>query len=668
MAEHVPPPTYSQQDPVTSTTPDNFTDPSSEPQILLIPSVDAVNFQKGFLGADGERAAIEGELQIKGVEVDRWDRLTVSLRSFESAYEHDVELAFHELELWKKDESTSTFPTSLPFSIPLLPDTPQSIQTPHSILAHTLNATLYPADDRVTTPISKNLIVHTRRYTSHSNTLAPSPEIHSLEDPTHVDVQVARTAYTSGEAIPLYVTVPPPSRETVVHRGLRLRNVRAELIRVVKVKREHMEGEDSDEDSDAGLDDSDVFQGRSTLLDPPPARMGDPPLPSSSKMPLSPLFLGSSYRAVIARSGASCRFHSSRPIQLRFVLHQNSSSSPSDSRTNLDRMESDIESALVTQITLLHSISFHIKVHISFVDTSTQTERVSTIIVPVTILPPHAPLPEVSRALDDAYQKKHDRPPTRTVREDEVDPNIPHYSEGEAGPSMPPAGAPPPFEERDAPPPFFSSAHEASSSSRLPTFQESESEVILPDSSHLMEDVPTQLSIPGEGTIFGFRVDQQFDGHADDLPRSHTPPPTLEMAARDTDLTPLADGPNHVTLEALNLVLDHHEDTVMVVEDHPPPPPPAMDDPSDPPPSIDSDFRSPPRSTAAARQASPIQPDSPVPYHGVTLAVNPSAPAPAPAPQGVASATGAAPPPYLNPEAHRTNETDSVTRPPPYAD
>lgn len=69
MSDNIPPPIYSQQDPV------NAGHNTSEPEILIIPTVDAVNFQKGFLGADGERAAIEGELQIKGNNVERWSRL-----------------------------------------------------------------------------------------------------------------------------------------------------------------------------------------------------------------------------------------------------------------------------------------------------------------------------------------------------------------------------------------------------------------------------------------------------------------------------------------------------------------------------------------------------------------------------------------------------------------
>lgn len=70
MADSLPPPSYSQQDPVV-----NREDHASDPQIVLLPTVDAVNFQKGYLGADGERAAIEGEVQVKGVEPSRWNSL-----------------------------------------------------------------------------------------------------------------------------------------------------------------------------------------------------------------------------------------------------------------------------------------------------------------------------------------------------------------------------------------------------------------------------------------------------------------------------------------------------------------------------------------------------------------------------------------------------------------
>lgn len=81
MAESLAPPIYSQQEDVPETS--NTLDVALDPQILIIPSSDAINFQKGYLGADGERAAVEGELQIKGAEAGRWARVQVV---FISAY------------------------------------------------------------------------------------------------------------------------------------------------------------------------------------------------------------------------------------------------------------------------------------------------------------------------------------------------------------------------------------------------------------------------------------------------------------------------------------------------------------------------------------------------------------------------------------------------------
>ncbi|KAF8898584.1 hypothetical protein BD779DRAFT_1687485 [Infundibulicybe gibba] len=473
-----------------------------------------------------------------------------------------------------------------------------------------------------------------------------SPEVHTLNEPTRVDVQVPRTTFRADEDIPIYITIPPPTRELVIDQGLRLRNVRAELVRVVKVKRE----DDGDEISEYGPSDpngneDDPFSAK------PPNMLEEPPQGSSSKAPTSPLFLGSSYRAVLARSGASCRFHSLRPVKLRFILHQASSGLPN---TEYQRLDADAECASITQLTLLHSIAFRIRIHISFVDTTSHTERIYVLSIPVTILPPPAPLPEIAHSIDAAYHKKHDRPPAKTVRADE-DFSIPHYSEGEAGPSMIPSGAPPPFEERDAPPPFFTSA---SSSNRLPTFLESETEIILPDSDSHPTHIPVSQSITGEGIEFGFPPSDQFDGHSEDMQRPSTPPPTLEMATQDTNLTQLADiREPELAIEALGLVIDQHEEAAN--HEPPPPPPPAMDDPSDPPPSIDSDFRSP----GESRQTSP--PHSPPlrpSYHPVEP---PGLLTPTP-PQDSQPTHGHAPPPYLIPGGH--GDEEHVTRPPPYVD
>lgn len=78
MPSEAAPPIYSQEDPEDFLTgEDNDAELLSlEPQILIIPA-DANNFQKGYVGAEGERAAIEGELQIKGGQPRQWDKVFV---------------------------------------------------------------------------------------------------------------------------------------------------------------------------------------------------------------------------------------------------------------------------------------------------------------------------------------------------------------------------------------------------------------------------------------------------------------------------------------------------------------------------------------------------------------------------------------------------------------
>ncbi|TFK41004.1 hypothetical protein BDQ12DRAFT_418503 [Crucibulum laeve] len=658
--EPIPPPIYSRQNPDDTTSLDIPVD-STEPQLLIVPAVDAVNFQKGYLGAQGETAAIEGELQVKGIDLESWDRVTISLRTLERAYEHEIELSFSEVELFSKitNANAASFPSSFPFAIPLMPDTPQTIRTAHSALSHTLTATLHPTN-RLITPIQKHLSVHTRRYTSHTCTNMVSPETHSIDEPTRVDVQVPRTVFTLGEIIPVYITIPPPRRELIVDENLRLRNVQMELVREVKVKKCNREGAESE--SNIALEDMSVdgpsSGGVSYIVEEQ----------VQSKESSLPLFSGLTYRSTISRSGASCRFHSSRPIQLRFMIHQPLSSSPAVSDPNLPSgglgfVDNDPDTLLVSQVTLLHSVTFHIDVHVSFVDVLTHTERIHSLSIPIVILPPPAPLPEVSRSMDEAYQKKHDQPPAKTIRHEDTDSVAPHYPGGEAGPSML-SGAPPPFEERDAPPPFCFSAADASTSSHLPTFQESESEIILPDTNPNADLVgTTSPSISGEGVDFGFLASQQFDGHSEDMQRPSTPPPTLEMASRDRDLTGLTDIEPDDAMQALELVLEEHEDLTRRHE-QPPPPPPAMDDPSDPPPSIDSDFRSPVtiRQVTSARSSPPLHSS----YHPAdSPRAQASSPTPAPVAEGPTS-HGHAPPPYLIPASHR--EQEHVSRPPPYAD
>lgn len=79
MPSESAPPIYSQEDPEFAIGQANSSASIAgcETQILIIPTNDSVNFQKGYVGAEGERAAIEGELQIKGAEPGQWDKVFV---------------------------------------------------------------------------------------------------------------------------------------------------------------------------------------------------------------------------------------------------------------------------------------------------------------------------------------------------------------------------------------------------------------------------------------------------------------------------------------------------------------------------------------------------------------------------------------------------------------
>ncbi|KAI0348645.1 hypothetical protein BDW22DRAFT_112109 [Trametopsis cervina] len=640
-----PPPTYSQN----AAAPTEDCSVATEPQILIVPHSDGVGFQKGYLGADDEHAAIEGELQIKGVSDRPWGRVTIALRTTEKYQDSEVELAATEITLYSALSPSAAgepLPSVYPFSIPLSPDTPQCVHTPWSSVMHTLTATLHPVDASQQ-GISHTVAVHTRRYTSHTHTLSVMPEVRNFDDPTRVEVEVPRTTFRSGEAIPLYLTIPPPRRELVLDEGIRLRNVRAEFIRVVT-----------------------SHQGQA---DTPPIEESSAPQASSSaaaqKTTSGPTSQSLDMRShlgvpgggeVIAVSGATARLHPSDTVKLRLVLHPqlDDRSFPNEGTSNELAPEVALESgsqcATISQTTLFHEVSFMICVHITFMHMSSHTERICTVTIPVMVVPPAATLPEVEDDIDAAYHKKHDRPPAQTNRQDDID--APHYSAGEAGPSF--SHAPPPFEEREAPPPF---SEPEASTSRLPTFLESETEIYVPEPHDAtMDPVSPELVFEGEGSLFGFPPDEQFDGYQvfHEHERAGTPPPTLEMATLDPDVTSLATMDRSAALNALELALEQHQEAS---SDHvPPPPPPPMDDPSDPPPSIDSDFRVP-----GSRGVT----SSPPPHTAPAFAAQDS-PNAASVPAPELSSHGHAPPPYRVPGGNEVehSQDDHVTHPPPYVD
>lgn len=172
---------------------------------------------------------------------------------------------------------------------------------------------------------------------------------------------------------------------------------------------------------------------------------------------------------------------------------------------------------------------------------------------------------------------------------------------------------------------------------------------------------PPELHFEGEGVLFGFVASDQFDGYNQDQPdRSGTPPPTLEMATLDPNVTEIANMTESAAIDALELALEQHPDANTSSL---PPPPPPMDDPSDPPPSIDSDFRMPDvRGPSPAMQHTEVPPPAfPLPVDQDGNAHRP------PSSHGPSHGPGHAPPPYAVPDnAHASEDHQHVARPPPY--
>ena len=587
----------------------------------------------------------------------------VSLHTIETSFDREVELYKSEIVLFSRTSSTQFVPSAFPFAIPMMPDTPEPLVTPKSSIVHTITATVRSSINEGQS-FSKNIVVQPRRYTTHALTLRPSPVTRKLDSPTPIEVQIPRTKFQAGEWIPVYVTIPPPKRELVVEQGVRLRNVRAELVRVIKVKDQEASETSSGFDFETDEEEEEEVEGLSlatcsfTADDTTAAKKTTKAATGSAK--------GWTTKTVVTRSGAGCRFHATRPIRQRLILHQPlepSNVQPSQMYSHPHRPNQDPDPELgyplISQTTLLHCVTFRLLVYITFINMTHHTEHIETVAIPLTILPPPAPLPEADADLDAAYRKKHDQPPQRTVRGDDSE-STPHYEE--AGPSY----APPPFDERDAPPPF----QEPSSSNvtRLPTFFEAESEIYTHSQTEneKLGHHSRELVIPGEGVQFGFTVANQFDGHMVELeergPRSSTPPPTMEMANRDPDVTDLAsmDQPE-LAMEALGLALERHGEeatlgviptlttmTILAGGDQPPLPPTlVMDDPSDPPPSIDSHY-----SDARGMAHQPPPPPLPPSVGAPSVSHDPAIRTPV---------DGHAPPPYLVPDSHHDG-----TRPPPY--
>lgn len=592
-------------------------------------------------------------------------------RSEEHVGLNKVELGFSKHVLYSQEQApssstspeTSTLPGVLPFSIPLTPDTPQCLHTSRSAISHHLIVTL---ESSTLPSVSKSVEIHTRRYTTITSPYLPvAPRRITLDAPTATAVEIPRTIFRSGEPIPLYWDIPPPDR-SVMQRGLRLRNLRAELVRLIRV-------DNGDEDDDAESIVSDDETGwapgepdMNIFTSPPPtagfekgSSMQSDQQSASGSVPSG----GPIHPTIVTRSGAPARLHPARSVRVRLVLHGLSH----DPQADIQSQENTHEvCASISQTTLMHDVSFHVILRASFlIDGQEQTVKGR---IPITIIPRVAPQVEVPGELEDAYMKKHDQPPTKTVRAADAD----HGEGPSTGP--PPAFddggvAPPPFV--DAPytappldpsgsqlPTFQESESRAANESGLPTFFESESAAVAASSSSTSQTRPPapsgtfgewtqnsanaqmELRFPGEGSSYGFAPHDQFDGLTLGLSHSEQGLPTDPALSRphpnamlspdiladiNSDppppLTPVGEDPVSNLAMRLQILAAASSD----VNESAPPPPPLLDDPADPPPSINDHFRHTGGSAGSITETpQPVPTDGALPPY-----LNPGVPAPA---------------------------------------
>ncbi|CAG8686978.1 4432_t:CDS:2, partial [Acaulospora colombiana] len=686
-------------------------------QVLIVPSSNSVEFQNGYLGVD-QTSSVDGE------DADTYPR-TISLVTAERDPFSEVQLASHAIELFNSlstttpgtSSSSNSRPPSISyFSIPLTNDLPQALRTPRSSISHQLIATLFPSDTNREALVTA-LNVDIRRYSSPTLSNPISPATYSITSPVRIDIEVPRIIYRLGDVIPVYLTIPIPTSSQILQQGFKLRNVVVELVRTTKLLLPHEQANSKESVSGSTKSPTAI-----NYANPGPSNEQ-----ASSSTPLEDTKLATErgdndnvqdeipnfFKTVLTRTGAPARFHSSRPLRLRLLLQASSlPSSPAAPPTDTVNYSNGSSDCSITQHTTLHSVDFSLDVTISFLHHQahgTGTEEPhppqdsTSISVPITLLPPVVKNRQASEevTMETAYHKKFDKPPTQTNRESDAD-------IGPPGPSA--SGAPPPFDERDAPPPPFVHSDPQSAqagTSRLPTFLESEAHYVVPmlatsSSSqvpyrayHATEstfqssrssDVPESrervLNIEGEGEIFGFKPEDQFDGLEASFGGSAEPPPAIDAVESDTNVTALADLVDQPE-QALNAIgrglgISAVVDTVYVgrresemdrlghalqMEADEAPAPPFMDDPADPPPGIDMEYRTspPPFQTSGPETdliGAQIPPtDLPPSIEDIVLPPNSL-------PSEDISGQSARPPPYLNTPA----QIDGQHRPPPYVD
>lgn len=376
--------------------------PPSDSFFDIAPRSDSTSFQVGYLGLRGFQAWLKGDVLVKlDTETKnrgRYTRCLVRLQAKERAtgfypstsdaaqdpQSDEVELFSHTLVLWdaeKEPTSSSaaipTLPSTMPFSFPLTEDLPHCVHLRHSSLTYTITAQLFSHDAGKLPHAIKCVPVHLVRYMRPgrldeveladfdgaalpTDEFALQPHNWVEQTPTLVYAQINRTIFRRAEPIDIRVRIPPPDPTSVAEKGLKLRAVEADLVRIIHVKRPARAAEGGSADPGA----------------------------HSASHP-------DAHEALLAHSGKLCRFHSQRPVLLRLTLH------PPFDRANMPHPHPDHDALAsgpvfgrgggggcesISQETLMHKVSFEVRIKIG-IQGGRGERRDITLRRPVKILP-----------------------------------------------------------------------------------------------------------------------------------------------------------------------------------------------------------------------------------------------------------------------------------------
>lgn len=299
------PPSY--YSPLNSTSTIN----SNSTTLLITPLSTNITFQ---VDSNFNQWSLQGEIGLKFEDEQsrsQFNILEINFKGIERVKgSNDIILVDQNNVLWSKsssdEASTSSneenidYPsTSTRFKLDLTPDLPHCLHLINSSLEYSLTAKLSSSNPNVHS-IIKSTPIHLLRSsppgplslsssiltTSDVSVPKPSttPQTLSLESPISVKVKFERTLFKRSEPIKLIATIQVPSSK-VTQEGLRLRTISAELKRKISV---------------ASIPSEDEGEEISTLSD---------------KVEIEDQI------RILARSGKSCRFSSTRPIVIKLLLH-----------------------------------------------------------------------------------------------------------------------------------------------------------------------------------------------------------------------------------------------------------------------------------------------------------------------------------------------------------